>query len=83
VWHANRQREVDMFAGLMTVLHRAWFQGKFEPQMFGGSAPGPARPEDVFGRQTWQEKRSIIRSHFRALDPKVIEKNRQRLANGG
>ena len=83
VYAGHKQRETDMFAALMTVLHRAWFQGSFTPEQFGGSPARAATIEDVVGRQPWQHKQSAIRSHLRAISPEVIERNRQRMLNGG
>jgi len=62
VYADHVQRQTDMFAALMTVLHRAHFQGTFTPEQFGGSKPRPATIEDIVGRQTWQEKQAIFRS---------------------
>ncbi len=70
VYEHHFQDFVDMYAGLQTTLHAAWFKhpggGRFSPEMFGGRPPRPATIEDVIGRQTVEEKMSIMRSNLRA-----------------
>jgi hypothetical protein len=74
---AHLQRQTDMFACLMTVLHRAHFQGSFEPSMFGASRPAQ---ESVFGTQDVATKKAAFRSGLRAAWE--ARKKRLEVSNG-
>lgn len=78
VWRDHRQFHKDLYAGLMTVMSRAWFKGEFDPSMFGGKKARPVQIQDYF-RQTVEEKKGNLRSMLRAAGA-AAEKKKEKAA---